>query len=242
MASQELQVVAAVMADDGAAHGFEFHEATVDTIQLGFRNGSLTSAALVRFYLDQIRRLNPLLHAVIEVNPDALWQGARADAERRRSMATGALHGVPVLLKDNIATRDALNTTAGSFALLGSVVRRDAGVVRRLRRAGAVVLGKANMDEWANFRSLAGTDGWSARGGQTRNPYVLSSDPCGSSAGSGVPAAANMAAVTLSTDTDGSILCPSSFTSVVGIRPTLGLTSRTGVVPPSPRCRTPSGG
>ena len=143
-------VLALVDAGAGAAHGFEFHEATVEAIQLGFSNGTLTSTALVRFYLDQIRRLNPLLHAVIEVNPDALWQGARADAERRRSMATGALHGVPVLLKDNIATRDALNTTAGSLALLGSVVRRDAGVVRRLRRAGAVVLGKPARQTWTS--------------------------------------------------------------------------------------------
>ena len=232
MASQELQAVAAVMADDGAAHGFEFHEATVDAIQLGFSNGTLTSTALVQFYLDQIDRLNPLLHAVIEVNPDALPQAKHADAERHGGMATGALHGVPILLKDNIATRDALSTTAGSLALLGSLVKRDAGVVARLRRAGAVVLGKASLSEWANFRPV--DNGWSARGGQARNPYVLSSTPCGSSAGSGVAAAANMAAVTLGTETDGSILCPSSFNSVVGIKPTLGLTSRAGVVPITP--------
>ncbi|VAH24645.1 unnamed protein product [Triticum turgidum subsp. durum] len=248
MAWLRLQAVAAVLAllaTAGVAHSFEFHEATVDAIQLGFRNGSLTSAALVRFYLDQIRRLNPLLHAVIEVNPDALRQAARADAQRRRGVATGALHGVPVLLKDNIATRDALNTTAGSLALLGCMVKRDAGVAARLRRAGAVVLGKASLSEWANFRNVK--NGWSARGGQTRNPYVLSSDPCGSSSGSGVAAAANMAAVTLGTETDGSILCPSSFNSVVGIKPTVGLTSRAGVVPITPRqdsvgpmCRTVS--
>ncbi|KAI4984421.1 hypothetical protein ZWY2020_017051 [Hordeum vulgare] len=250
MAWLRLKAVAAVLAllavAAGVAHGFEFHEATVDAIQLGFSNGTLTSTALVRFYLDQIGRLNPLLHAVIEVNPDALRQAKRADAERRSSgHATGSLHGVPVLLKDNIATRDALNTTAGSLALLGSVVRRDAGVVARLRRAGAVVLGKASLSEWANFRQVDA--GWSARGGQARNPYVLSSTPCGSSAGSGVAAAANMAAVTLGTETDGSILCPSSFNSVVGIKPTLGLTSRAGVVPITPlqdtvgpMCRTVS--
>ena len=230
-----LATILALRATVGVSHSFEFHEATVDAIQLGFRNGSLTSAALVRFYLDQIRRLNPLLHAVIEVNPDALRHAARADAERRSSSSgkCGALHGVPVLLKDNIATRDALNTTAGSLALLGSVVRRDAGVVRRLRRAGAVVLGKSNPSEWSEFRQV--DNGWSARGGQARNPYVLSSTPCGSSAGSGVAAAANMAAVTLGTETDGSILCPSSFNSVVGIKPTVGLTSRAGVVPITPR-------
>ncbi|VAH24649.1 unnamed protein product [Triticum turgidum subsp. durum] len=229
------------------AHGFRIEEATVDSIQLGFNNGSLTSVDLVRFYLDLISSLNPLLHAVIEVNPDALRQAARADAERcsgRRRQASGALHGVPVLLKDNIATRDALNTTAGSFALLGSVVRRDAGVVRRLRRAGAVVLGKANMDEWANFRSFSG-GGWSARGGKGSNPYVLSATPCGSSTGSAIAAAASMAAVTLGTETDGSILCPASLNSVVGIKPTVGLTSRAGVIPITPRqdtvgpiCRT----
>ena len=156
-----LLLAAALLAfASGSSHGFEFHEATLDAIHLGFKNGSLTSTALVRFYLGQISRLNPLLRAVIEVNPDALRQAARADGE------IGALHGVPVLLKDNIATRDQLNTTAGSLALLGSVVRRDAGVVARLRRAAAVVIGKANMDEWANFRSAIGTGGWSARGGQ----------------------------------------------------------------------------
>ncbi|CAM0907299.1 unnamed protein product [Alopecurus aequalis] len=251
MAWLRLQAVAAVLAlvaAAGLSHGFEFHEATVDAIHLGFSNGSLTSTALVRFYLDQISRLNPLLHAVIEVNPDALRQAARADAQRASSggrRLAGGLHGVPVLLKDNIATRDALNTTAGSFALLGSVVRRDAGVVTRLRRAGAVVLGKANPSEWSNFRVVDA--GWSARGGQTLNPYVLSYTPCGSSAGPGVAAAANMAAVTLGTETDGSILCPSSFNSVVGIKPTLGLTSRSGVIPITPlqdtvgpMCRTVS--
>jgi amidase len=170
MAWLRLQVVAAVLAvvaAAGVSHGFEFHEATLDSIHLGFSNGSLTSTALVRFYLDQISRLNPLLHAVIEVNPDALRQAARADARRASSggRLIGGLHGVPVLLKDNIATRDALNTTAGSLALLGSVVRRDAGVVVRLRRAGAVVLGKANPSEWSNFRVV--DDGWSARGGQS---------------------------------------------------------------------------
>ncbi|KAM3393296.1 hypothetical protein ACQJBY_014137 [Aegilops geniculata] len=244
-----LLVVAALvlMLALAGAHGFQIQEATVASIQLGFNNGSLTSVELVRFYLDRISSLNPLLHAVIEVNPDALRQAARADAKRcsgRRRRASGALHGVPVLLKDNIATRDALNTTAGSFALLGSVVRRDAGVVRQLRRAGAVVLGKANMDEWANFRSFSG-GGWSARGGKGRNPYVLSATPCGSSTGSAIAAAASMAAVTLGTETDGSMLCPASLNSVVGIKPTVGLTSRAGVIPITPRqdtigpiCRT----
>uniref|UniRef100_A0A0E0KMY0 Amidase domain-containing protein n=1 Tax=Oryza punctata TaxID=4537 RepID=A0A0E0KMY0_ORYPU len=238
--------VAAVGGACSTAAGFEFNEATVDTIQLGFRNGSLTSTALVRFYLNQIVSLNPLLHAVIEVNPDAVAQAARADAERASDhRCCGPLHGVPILLKDNIATRDKLNTTAGSLALLGSVVRRD---------AGAVILGKANPSEWSHFRGGL-PSGWSARGGQTRvfvelpmkNPYVLSATPCGSSSGSGVAAAANMASVTLGTETDGSILCPASLNSVVGIKPTVGLTSRSGVIPITPRqdtvgpmCRTVS--
>ena len=177
MVDLRLQVVATVLgmvalaaaAGSSSTNGkqFEFQEVTVDAIHQGFKNGSLTSTALVRFYLDQIARLNPLLHAVIEVNPDALAQAARADAKRSVSGGRCAvgLHGVPVLLKDNIATRDRLNTTAGSLALLGSVVRRDAGVVARLRRAGAVILGKANPSEWSNFRPVE--SGWSARGGQT---------------------------------------------------------------------------
>lgn len=175
MVDLRVQVVATVLgvalaaAAAGSSSGkqFEFQEATVDAIHQGFRNGSLTSTALARFYLEQIARLNPQLRAVIEVNPDALAQAARADAELAASRGRCAvgLHGIPVLLKDNIDTRDRLNTTAGSLALLGSVVRRDAGVVARLRRAGAVILGKANPSEWSNFRPVA--SGWSARGGQT---------------------------------------------------------------------------
>jgi amidase len=245
MAQRRLLLAIMALAAVAAATGFEFHEATVDAIQLGFSNGSLTSTTLVRFYLDRIARLNPLLHAVIEVNPDALAQAARADAERATGRRCGPMHGVPVLLKDNMATRDRLNTTAGSLALLGSIVRRDAGVAARLRAAGAVILGKASLSEWSNFRPVK--SGWSARGGQTVNPYVLSADPCGSSSGPAVAAAANMAAVTLGTETDGSILCPASLNSVVGIKPTVGLTSRAGVIPISPRqdtvgpiCRTVS--
>jgi amidase len=171
MAQLRLLLFAAILAlTAGRSRSFEFQEATLDDIHLGFKNGSVTSTALVGFYLGQIGRLNLLLHAVIEINPDALEEAAKADAEPRpvANMQMGGLDGVPVLLKDNIATRDRLNTTAGSTALLGSVVRRDAGVVARLRRAGAVVLGKANMDEWANFRSAFGTGGWSARGGLGR--------------------------------------------------------------------------
>ncbi|XP_072960404.1 probable amidase At4g34880 [Typha angustifolia] len=217
-------------------HSFEFEEATINEIQKAFTNGSLTSRQLVTYYLTQIQSLNPILRAVIEVNPDALRLADRADRERQLGRAPcGGLHGIPILLKDNIATRDRLNTTAGSFALLGSAVSRDAGVVYRLRRAGAVVLGKASLSEWAYFRSLNAPSGWCARSGQGKNPYNLTADPCGSSSGSAIAAAANMAAVTLGTETDGSIICPSDANSVVGIKPTVGLTSRAGVIPISPR-------
>lgn len=203
----------------------------------------------MEFYLREIQRLNPLLHGVIEVNPDALLQADTADHERK-AKAPGSLpglHGIPILLKDNIATKDKLNTTAGSFALLGSVVARDAGVVTKLRKAGAIILGKASLSEWANFRTSNAPNGWSARGGQSKNSYNLSADPCGSSSGSAISVAANMVAVSLGSETDGSIICPAGSNSVVGIKPTVGLTSRAGVIPISPRqdtigpiCRTVS--
>jgi amidase len=182
---------------------------------------------------------------VIEVNPDALEIAAELDAERRKGKVRGPLHGIPILVKDNFATRDKMETTAGSLALLGSVVPRDAFVVRQLRRAGAVILGKTNLSEWANFRSTQSSSGWSGRAGQCLSPYVLDHNPCGSSSGSGTAAAASLAAGTLGTETDGSIVCPSSHNSLCGIKPTLGLTSRSGVVPiahsqdvTGPMCRT----
>eukprot|EP00249_Psilotum_nudum_P011276 c23073_g1_i2 orf=670-1992(-) len=229
-----------------SAVAFSIDEATVDDIQAAFASRSLTSVKLVSYYLHKIETLNSLLHAVIEVNPDCLLLAARADRQRRKAGGyIGGLHGIPILLKDNIATLDKLNTTAGSYALLGSKVPRDAGVVTRLRKNGAIILGKANLSEWANFRSSNSSSGWSARGGQTRNPYVLSATPCGSSSGSAVGVAANLVTVSLGTETDGSILCPASWNSVVGIKPTVGLTSRAGVVPVShnqdtvgPICRT----
>ncbi|XP_010028700.2 probable amidase At4g34880 [Eucalyptus grandis] len=229
------------------AQAVSLEEASAHDLQLAFRQNKLTSTQLTKFYLNRIRRLNPLLRGVIEVNPDALRQADRADQERKAKPhgSLSALHGIPILLKDNIATKDKMNTTAGSFALLGSVVPRDAAVVARLRRAGAVLLGKASLSEWANYRSFAGRSGWCARSGQGKNPYNLSATPCGSSSGSAISVAANMAAVSLGTETDGSILCPSSSNSVVGIKPTLGLTSRGGVIPITPRqdtvgpmCRT----
>ncbi|CAN0878863.1 Probable amidase At4g34880 [Linum grandiflorum] len=227
-------------------------EATIDSIQNSFNQNQLTSRQLVRFYITEIERLNPVLHGVIELNPDALHQADTADHERRATVARGSrpvggLHGIPVLLKDNIGTKDKMNTTAGSFALLGSVVARDAGVVSKLRKAGAIILGKASLSEWAAFRSLKAPSGFSPRGGQGKNPYVLSAGPCGSSSGSAISVAANLVAVSIGTETDGSILCPSHSNSVVGLKPTVGLTTRSGVIPVSPRqdtigpiCRTVS--
>ncbi|XP_063943366.1 probable amidase At4g34880 [Daucus carota subsp. sativus] len=216
---------------------FSIQEASVSDFQIAFKKNLLTSRELVEFYLGEIRELNPNLKGVIEVNPDALLEAEKADKERQANSSASFphLHGIPVLLKDLIATKDKLNTTAGSFALLGSVVPRDAAVVLKLRQAGAVILGKASLSEWANFRSLSAPSGWSSRGGQGKNPYVLSADPCGSSSGSAISVAANMVAISLGTETDGSILCPASFNAVVGIKPTVGLTSRSGVIPISPR-------
>ncbi|XP_022897727.1 putative amidase C869.01 [Olea europaea var. sylvestris] len=230
-------------------HALSIREATIWDLQTAFKQNQLTSRQLVQFYLNEIQRLNPILKGVIEVNPDALYLADKADLERKAKAAGSysGLHGIPVLLKDNIATKDKLNTTAGSFALLGSVVPQDSGVVMKLRKAGAIILGKASLSEWSAFRSPTAPAGWSARGGQGKNPYVLSATPCGSSGGSAISVASNMVAVSLGTETDGSIICPSSFNSVVGIKPTVGLTSRAGVIPITPRqdtigpiCRTVS--
>ncbi|XP_027114017.2 probable amidase At4g34880 [Coffea arabica] len=216
---------------------FSFREATVHDIRIALDHNRLTSQELVKFYLNEIRRLNPVLNGVIEVNPDALYLAHKADQDRKAKKpgSETGLAGIPILLKDNIATKDKLNTTAGSYALLGSIVPRDAGVVKKLRRAGAIILGKASMTEWAAYRSNNVPNGWNARRGQSVDPYLKSADPCGSSTGSATSVAANMAMVTLGTETYGSILCPSSSNSVVGVKPTVGLTSRAGVVPISPR-------
>jgi amidase len=227
----------AAAAPAGADHGvppFRFDEATIAELHAAMAAGSLTSRQLTRAYLRRIRQIDLSgiqLNSVIEVNPDALEIAAELDAERRRGHVRGPLHGIPILVKDNYATRDRMETTAGSLALLGSRVPRDAFVIRRLRRAGAVILGKLNLSEWANFRSLQSSSGWSARAGQCLSPYVLDHNPCGSSSGSGTAVAANLAAASLGTETDGSIVCPSSHNALVGIKPTLGLTSRSGVVP-----------
>jgi len=223
----------AAQAHGGVPH-FKWEEATIAELQAAMAAGRLTSRELTRAYLQRIRRIDHSgiqLNSVVEVNPDALEIAAELDRERRNGRVRGPLHGIPILVKDNYATRDRMETTAGSLALLGSRVPRDAFVIRRLRRAGAVILGKLNLSEWANFRSLQSSSGWSARAGQCLSPYVLDHNPCGSSSGSGTAIAASLAAASLGTETDGSIVCPSSHNALVGIKPTLGLTSRSGVVP-----------
>jgi amidase len=224
----------AMAATDHDVPSFPFEEATIAELQAAMASGRLSSRRLTQAYLRRIRQIDLSgiqLNSVIEVNPDALDIARELDAERRQGKVRGPLHGIPILVKDNFATRDRMATTAGSLALLGAEVPRDAFVVRRLRRAGAVILGKANLSEWANFRSTQSSSGWSGRAGQCLSPYVLDHNPCGSSSGSGTATAANLAAVSLGTETDGSIVCPSSHNALVGIKPTLGLTSRSGVVP-----------
>ena len=209
-------------------------EATISQLQAAMTAGQVTALQLVERYLERIEaidRSGPMLRSVIEINP-ACHEIARAlDEERAARGKRGPLHGIPILIKDNIATDDAMQTTAGSLALLGSRVPRDAFVAQQLRRAGAIILGKTNLSEWANFRSDPSSSGWSGRGGQTRNPYVLDRNPCGSSSGSGAAIAASLAAAALGTETDGSIICPSATNSLVGIKPTVGLPSRSGVIP-----------
>jgi amidase len=190
-----------------------------------------SAVSLTRSYLARIRSLDRRLGAVIEVNPDALKIAAGLDAERRRGHPRGPLHGIPVLIKDNIDTGDRMLTTAGSLALEGSPAPRDSAVAERLRQAGAVILGKTNLSEWANYRSTHSVSGWSGRGGQTRNPYALDRNPCGSSSGSGAAVSANLCAVAVGTETDGSVVCPSSLCGIVGIKPTLGLIGGAGIIP-----------
>jgi amidase len=206
-------------------------DASITQLQLMMSSRQITSRELTQAYLARIARLNPLLHAIIETNGDALRIASQRDADRRDGEVRGPLHGIPILLKDNIATADGMQTTAGSLALVGSRVPADAVVAARLRAAGAVLLGKTNLSEWANFRGIAPFNGWSARGGFTRNPYRLDLDPCGSSSGSGVAPAANFAAAAIGTETDGSVLCPAGENHIVGLKPTLGLVSQKGIIP-----------
>src|SRR5437868_9189563 len=197
-------------------------------------SGQLTSVQLTQYYLDRINALDQNgagVNAVIELNPDALSIAASLDAMRAKGKVLGPLLGIPILLKDNIDTGDRMQTSAGSFALVGQPALHDSTVARNLRNAGAVILGKTNLSEWANFRSFESISGWSGRGGQTNNPYGIDRNPCGSSSGSGAAASANFATVSLGTETDGSVVCPANANGVVGIKPTVGLTSRAGVVP-----------
>jgi amidase len=227
---------------------FDLEETTIAELQEGMKAGKYTARAIAERYLARIEALDkhgPALNSVIEVNPDALALAEASDRERRQKGARGPLHGIPVLIKDNIDTADKMMTTAGSLALLGSKVPKDSAVAQKLREAGAVILGKTNLSEWANIRSRHSTSGWSGRGGQTKNPYALDRNPCGSSSGSGAAAAANFCAAAIGTETDGSIVCPSSANGLVGIKPTVGLVSRNGIIPIShtqdgagPMCRT----
>ena len=221
-------------AQDASQAPNEFNEATIAQLQSAMARGRTSASELTSFYLRRIQAIDekgPRLNSVIELNPDALAIAHAVDAMRRQGRVLGPLHGIPVLLKDNIDTGDRMQTTAGSFALAGRPATRDATVAAKLRAGGAVLLGKANLSEWANFRSTHSTSGWTGRGGQTNNPYALDRNPCGSSSGSAAAVSANLCAVSLGTETDGSIVCPSNASGVVGLKPTLGLTSRAGVVP-----------
>src|SRR5262249_1054544 len=213
---------------------FHVEEATIVDIQVAMTAGKLNAESLVQIYLRRIQELDrtgPMLRAVQEINPDAIAIARTLDAERSGRGPRSLLHGIPVLLKDNIATADKMETTAGALALVGARPRQDATIVQRLRQAGAVILGKASMSEWAYFKSTPGSSGWSARSGQARKPYVLTRTPCGSSSGSAIAVAANLVTASIGTETDGSIVCPSGVNGVVGIKPTVGLTSRAGVIP-----------
>jgi amidase len=209
----------------------EIEEATIADLQEAMAAGRTTSRALVEAYLARIARHDPELRAVLQVNPDARDLADRLDRERREGVTRGPLHGIPLILKDNVATGDSMPTTVGSLSLAANRAPRDAFLVARLREAGAVVLGKANLSEWANLRSSQSSSGWSGRGGQTRNPYALDRSPCGSSSGTAVAVAASLATVGVGTETDGSIVCPSGATGLVGLKPTVGLVSRTGIAP-----------
>jgi amidase len=227
---------------------FELDEITVAELQQGMETGKFTARSIAEKYLARIEAVDqngPSLRSVLETNPDALAIAEALDKERKEKGPRGPLHGVPVLIKDNIDTGDGMMTTAGSLALVGAKAPKDSFVARRLRESGAVILGKTNLSEWANIRSSHSTSGWSGRGGLTKNPYVLNRNPCGSSSGSGAGVSANLGALAIGTETNGSIVCPSSLNGVVGIKPTVGLISRSGIIPIShtqdtsgPMCRT----
>ena len=229
-----------------AAKAFDLEEVTLADIAAGLKSGKWTARALTQKYLQRVAEMDKrTINAVIEVNPDALAIADALDQEYKAKGPRGPMHGVPVLIKDNIDTADKTMTTAGSLALVGNIAKQDSGVAARLRAAGAVIIGKTNLSEWANIRSSHSSSGWSGRNGQTRNPYALDRNPCGSSSGTGAAISGNFAAVGIGTETDGSIVCPSSANGLVGIKPTLGLVSRAGIIPiahsqdtAGPMCRT----
>ncbi|TGE12830.1 amidase [Hymenobacter elongatus] len=226
--------VASVNPTSPAADSFELQEATIAELQEMMRSGKHSARSLTKLYLKRIEDIDqkgPRLNSVIELNPDALAIADTLDKERKAGKLRGPLHGIPVLIKDNIDTGDQMQTTAGSLALAGHKAKQDAFIVKKLREAGAVLLGKTNLSEWANFRSTRSTSGWSSRGGQTKNPYILDRTPSGSSAGSGAAASASLCAVAIGTETDGSIVSPASCSGLVGVKPTVGLLSRSGIIP-----------
>lgn len=213
---------------------FELNEATITQLQAMMQSGKLTSQSLTKLYLKRIAKIDksgPKLNAIIELNPDALAIAATMDEERKAGKIRGMMHGIPVLIKDNINTADKMQTTAGSLALAGNIASADAFIVKKLRAAGAVLLGKTNLSEWANFRSTRSCSGWSSRGGQTKNPFILDRTPSGSSSGSGVAVSANLCTIAIGTETNGSIIAPSACSGIVGLKPTVGLLSRTGIIP-----------
>jgi len=217
-----------------ASTSFQFEEVTITALQEGYNNDEFTIKEVIKSYLNQIEHIDkngPQLNSIIQVNPDALSIAEQLDKELQEGKSRGALHGVPVLLKDNIDTHDNMFTTAGSRALEASKPLADSFVAKKLREAGAVILGKANLSEWANFRGEMSSSGWSGIGGQTKNPYVLDRNPCGSSAGSGAAVSANLTLLAIGTETNGSIVCPSNNNGIVGIKPTVGLISRSGIIP-----------
>jgi amidase len=213
---------------------FSLNETTIDQLQDMMRSGKTSSKAITKLYLDRIAAFDkkgPAINAVIEINPDAMAIAEQMDKERKSGKIRGIMHGIPVLIKDNIDTADKMMTTAGATALIGNMAKEDAFIVKKLREAGAVLLGKTNLSEWANFRSSRSTSGWSSRGGQTRMPYILDRNPSGSSAGTGAAVAANFCVIGIGTETDGSITSPASINGLVGIKPTVGLLSRSGIIP-----------
>jgi amidase len=222
------------LSTDGLSGKSELNELTIYELQERMKSGTHTSRSITEMYLQRIEAIDkngPALRSVIEVNPDAVTIADAMDQERKAGKVRGPLHGIPVLIKDNIDTKDKMSTSAGSLALEGHRAATDAFIVRKLRESGAVLLGKTNLSEWANFRSSRSSSGWSSRGGQTKNPYDPTRSPCGSSSGSGVAVAANLCAVAIGTETDGSVVCPAAMNGIVGIKPTVGLLSRSGIIP-----------